>query len=583
MSVFEPRKTRPLAGNKYYNTIGNGGYSHAIKGNVNGTGKPDSGCDVLANCVGYAYGRFNEIGKYGYCKYLTPTNAENFIENRGSLTHGQTPALGACMVWRKGATLSGSDGAGHVAIVEEIISPTQIVTSESGWGSNVFWTQTRNKGSDGNWGMSSSYHFRGFIYNPAVDGGTVVGSQLTDSKLNKFISVAMSHVGEDGTWSWKNAPLDRGQPWCAAFVTACAKAVGGLNGVIMSCSNGCTTFARTSTENKYGTWIKGPCQGGSTKPRAGDLIFYRWDTPIRSSTYDSDHIGIVYKVDENYVYTVEGNTNGNGSNYNSRVNTFQRKFASSCINAYFRPNWAKVGVTVYSWDGSDSFSGTVYYNTDIYQGEKNDEYDSTIREICYYDQSSNKPSISTTEFRLSIVNYTTSLASFVNNLNIGLNGGVIVGGDYSGTTDTSNLSGNQKIIVEQLMKNGFKPAAAIGLLANIYAESSCRPSAVGDNGTSFGICQWHNERGTAMKKYVGANWSSNLSGQIDYLIYDLNTNFRSLLSYINNIDNNVSGAKAVADRFVRDFERPAAVNSASVKRQQYAEEFWSKLIIQQKV
>lgn len=160
--AFKPRLTKPESGNPYYNTKGNGGYSNAIKGSPT-----DSGCDVLSNCVGYAYGRFNEIGGYGYCKYLSPVNAENFIQYAGGLTVGQTPKLGACMVWRKGATLSGSDGAGHVAIVEKIISPTRIVTSESGWNSSAFWTKTRNKGN-GNWGAGSGYTFLGFIYNPAV-------------------------------------------------------------------------------------------------------------------------------------------------------------------------------------------------------------------------------------------------------------------------------------------------------------------------------------------------------------------------------------------------------------------------------
>ena len=57
--VFNPRMKKPEAGNPYYNTKSNGGYSDAI------VGRPtDIGCNVLANCVGYAYGRFNEIGGY---------------------------------------------------------------------------------------------------------------------------------------------------------------------------------------------------------------------------------------------------------------------------------------------------------------------------------------------------------------------------------------------------------------------------------------------------------------------------------------------------------------------------------------
>ena len=160
---FTPRLTRPEAGNKYYIRKVSGGYSDAVKGSP-----ADPACDVLHNCVGYAYGRFNEIAGEGACKYLRPVNAENFLQYKGALEAGTEPRLGACMVWQKGATLTGLDGAGHVAIVEQIKSSTEIVTSESGYGaSKPFWTQTRKKG-DGNWGQGSGYKFLGFIYNPAV-------------------------------------------------------------------------------------------------------------------------------------------------------------------------------------------------------------------------------------------------------------------------------------------------------------------------------------------------------------------------------------------------------------------------------
>lgn len=177
--AYTPRLTRPEAGNPYYNTRAKGGYSDAIQG------KPtDAGCNVLSNCVGYAYGRFNEIGGYGCCKFLRPVNAENFIQNAGGLPVEQTPSLGACMVWRKGATLSGSDGAGHVAIVEQVISPTRVVTSESGYGvSTPWWLKTRDKG-DGSWGAGTGYTFLGFIRNPAVtDAGTPTTKEDEDMKL----------------------------------------------------------------------------------------------------------------------------------------------------------------------------------------------------------------------------------------------------------------------------------------------------------------------------------------------------------------------------------------------------------------
>lgn len=159
---MEMRTKKPEAGNKFYNTKSNGGYSTCIQG------KPtDKGCNVLANCVGYACGRFNEI--IGEMKYPSLNcNAENFIErakNTYGLEVGQTPKVGAIMCWQHG-TLSGSDGAGHVAIVEKVISDTEVYTSESSYGGAAFFNATRKKGT-GKWGISN-YTFRGFIYNPAI-------------------------------------------------------------------------------------------------------------------------------------------------------------------------------------------------------------------------------------------------------------------------------------------------------------------------------------------------------------------------------------------------------------------------------
>lgn len=190
-SEYKPRTTKPEAGNKFYNTKANGGYSTAI------IGKPtDKGCNVLANCVGYAFGRFNEIGNNTKMDWLQPVNAENFYQtaiNQG-FTVSQAPSLGAVAVWQKGPTLSSSDGAGHVAIVEKIYSETQILTSESGYNcSNPFWTQVRNKGN-GDWGCGTGYKFLGFIKNPAVE----------DTKKNPYKepkrALRLGDNGEDVMW-----------------------------------------------------------------------------------------------------------------------------------------------------------------------------------------------------------------------------------------------------------------------------------------------------------------------------------------------------------------------------------------------
>ena len=165
--MFKPRMTKPEAGNPYYNTVANGGYSGCIVGNPT-----DKGCNVLANCVGYAAGRFNEIiGKQKFVYFQYPPNAEDFYDTAiaAGLEVGTKPQLGAIIVWAKGKTWTSADGAGHVAVVEEIKSDGSIITSESGYGcASPFWTSHRYKES-GNWGAGTQYRFLGFIYQPAPE------------------------------------------------------------------------------------------------------------------------------------------------------------------------------------------------------------------------------------------------------------------------------------------------------------------------------------------------------------------------------------------------------------------------------
>lgn len=162
--AFKPRLTKPEAGNKYYNRLSSGGYSGAIQGNP-----VCQGLDTLANCVGYAAGRFNEIiGKEKFVYFQYPPNAEDFYDTgiKQGLTVGQSPKLGAIIVWAKGKTWTAADGAGHVAVVEKINTDGSIITSESGYGcANPFWTTHREKGN-GNWGCGTEYRFLGFVYQP---------------------------------------------------------------------------------------------------------------------------------------------------------------------------------------------------------------------------------------------------------------------------------------------------------------------------------------------------------------------------------------------------------------------------------
>ena len=158
---FTMRTTRP-ANNKNFITRGSGGWNTCIKGSPR-----YQYADALANCVGYASGRFNEIiniaRETSGCTYTTLNcNAVNFKERAeaAGLKTGSTPRRGAIMCWGK------EGDAGHVAIVERVNNNNSVYTSESGWGSSsIFWNSTRTN-NNGRWGCGAGYYFRCFIYLP---------------------------------------------------------------------------------------------------------------------------------------------------------------------------------------------------------------------------------------------------------------------------------------------------------------------------------------------------------------------------------------------------------------------------------
>ena len=91
--------------------------------------------------------------------------------------------------------------------------------------------------------------------------------------------------------------------WCACFVSWCANECGYIEtGVIpkfAGCVNGVQWF------KDRGQWID-----GSAEPVPGMIIFFDWDNKGSSGPQDglSDHVGIVQKVENGKVYTVEGNS-----------------------------------------------------------------------------------------------------------------------------------------------------------------------------------------------------------------------------------------------------------------------------------
>ena len=172
---FTMRTTKP-SNNKQYITRGAGGWSNCIKGYPT-----EPNANVLANCVGYASGRYNELIQlardFNECRYTNlRCNASGFIERalEASLEVGNTPRVGSIMCWG-----GGNEGCGHVAVVERVDSDNQVYTSESDYGGTAFYNALRNN-SNGRWGLSSSFYFRGFIYQPSDVQEWINGAKIVE-------------------------------------------------------------------------------------------------------------------------------------------------------------------------------------------------------------------------------------------------------------------------------------------------------------------------------------------------------------------------------------------------------------------
>lgn len=152
MATYKSRLMAPSSTDKNWLHTSAGGYNSCIK-IKNGS--------VLPNCVGYAWGRWREL--LGANPKLSRSNAENWWGKADGYERGQTPKLGAVICWAKGKVGVGSDGAGHVAIVEQIKADGSIITSNSGYGGSRFYKKTLKPPY-----ALKGYTLQGFIYLPMV-------------------------------------------------------------------------------------------------------------------------------------------------------------------------------------------------------------------------------------------------------------------------------------------------------------------------------------------------------------------------------------------------------------------------------
>ncbi len=129
-------------------------------------------------------------------------------------------------------------------------------------------------------------------------------NSLLYGSSGEIVAVALSQVGNVGGqpyWSWYG--FNSRVEWCACFVSWCANECGYIDAGVIPKFAGCVGGSN---------WFKarGQWQDGSYEPRPGDLVFFDWDNKGSSGPQDDvpDHVGIVERVENGVVYTVEGNT-----------------------------------------------------------------------------------------------------------------------------------------------------------------------------------------------------------------------------------------------------------------------------------
>lgn len=195
-----------------------------------------------------------------------------------------------------------------------------------------------------------------------------------------------------------------------------------------------------------------------------------------------------------------------------------------------------------------------------------DPKDAILREVGYLTDALS-PSIKSTKTLLSL--YNTAIFQQIMDSS---------SGNVSYNID--KLTGNCRLIVKFLLDKGLNLAGAVGIAANIQRESGFRTDAVNSSSGASGICQWYSTRRTKMIQYVGSNWRTNLSRQLEFLWLELNDNYyKHVLDHVKAVPDTLAGAKQAMDYFLRHFEVPGHHDEEYSIREKFVEEIWSKCSI----
>jgi len=156
--------------------------------------------------------------------------------------------------------------------------------------------------------MAAQYGFneeqKGYLAELLADENNSLWSQVLYGITGgdgQIVTVALSQVGNVGGqpyWSWYG--FNSRVEWCACFVSWCANECGYIDAGVIPKYAGCVNGVQWFKDR--GQWLD-----GSAEPAPGMIIFFDWADESGQDGL-SDHTGIVQKVENGKVYTVEGNS-----------------------------------------------------------------------------------------------------------------------------------------------------------------------------------------------------------------------------------------------------------------------------------
>jgi|TARA_B110000977_G_scaffold91988_1_gene121965 hypothetical protein len=119
------------------------------------------------------------------------------------------------------------------------------------------------------------------------------------------------------------------------------------------------------------------------------------------------------------------------------------------------------------------------------------------------------------------------------------------------------LERNGKGVARFLMNLGYSKSNASGIAGNLYTESKYDPQALGDNGTSFGLAQWHKSRWDALKSWCNErNLDINsFEVQLRFIDWELNNTEKRAKREL--LSTNTPSDSAFA--FAKYYERPQRI------------------------